>query len=330
MKILQLALGIIFASVSGIALAQSTVVDVDSSQLDRPSVSDFNTKGCGYSRPLRVAGMIGNPPFGWVERHDEHAAKDLESFGLGRSILDKLQKKLGISYISTGFLSYDRAIRALKRGEIDLLLAAYYRPQDLGKGTEILTPGYFRNIFTAYFKKGKEIPFTSLTDLEGWRGVIRREENIYPLIHQKLPKGISLTQVSTAKKAFEMLMNDEADYLISSPYAAEAELRRYKLNDDIIPATQAIFDSNLFFVFSKNSNCKELKQKFSEALQSDDFSKAEVDELIRALIDKWGERFREEKGLIEEEEEGEDKEIKKEESDQSPQEEISPSTSSKN
>ena len=298
MKLFNIFLGGAVAIISAFALAQSVVEEPDS---DGTFVPSLKTQGCGYSRPLIVAGMIGNPPFGWVERPDERATKDLESYGLGRLVLDKLQEKLGISYISTGFLSYNKAISALKRGDIDLLLAAYYRPQDLGVGTTILTPGYFKNVFTVYFKKGSEIPVTSLTDLEGWNGVIRREENIYPLIHQKLPKGIKLTQISTAKKAFEMLMNDKADYLIGSPYAIEAELRRYKLNDEIIPASIALDGSNLFFVFTTNSDCWKLKEKFSEALQSDDFSEPKIEEMARQLIDEWGEKFRDAPGLIEEE-----------------------------
>ena len=182
-------------------------------------------------------------------------------------------------------------------------MAAYYRPQDLGTGTTILTPGYFKNVFTVYFKKGKEIPVTSMTDLTGWKGVIRREENIYPLIYQKLPAGVELTQITGAKKAFEMLMKEEADYLITSPYATEAELRRYKLHEEIVPASQILLDSNLFFVFTTNSECWKLKEKFAEALQGEDFSAPKVSEMAYQLIDIWGEKFRDAKGLLEAEEE---------------------------
>ncbi|MGN0919887.1 MAG: substrate-binding periplasmic protein [Alphaproteobacteria bacterium] len=298
MNLFKTFLSAFILTVSGVVLAQS-VVEVQEPEKS-PHIGQIDSQGCGYTRPLIVAGMIGNPPFGWVERHDERSSKDLESYGLGRLVLDKLRDKLGISYKSTGFLSYNRAIAALKRGDIDLLLAAYYRPQDLGTGTTILTPGYFRNVFTVYFKKGKEIPITSLTDLDGWKGIVRREENIYPLMHQKLPRGVDLTQVSSAKRAFEMLMNGEADYLIGSPYAVEAELRRYKLNEDIVSSFQVLLDSNLFFVFTTNSDCWKLKEKFAAALQEEDFSAPKIEEMAHQLIDEWGEKFRDEPGLIEE------------------------------
>lgn len=298
MKLLKFFLSTTLIVFSALALAK--VVDIDPTiSIDVP---DMKAEGCGYSRALRVAGMIGNPPFGWVERHDERDTKDLESYGLGRVVLDKLKEKLGFSYVSTGFLSYNEAISALKRGEIDLLLASYYRPQDLGIGTSILTPAYFKNVFTVYFKRGKEVPVTSLTDLGGWKGIIRREENIYPLIYQELPRDVNLTQISTAKRAFEMLMNGDADYLITSPYATEAELRRYKLNDDIVPASQVLLDSNLFFVFTTNSDCQKLKEKFSSALREEDFSAPQMEEMVHILINEWGEKFRDETGLNKEEE----------------------------
>ena len=285
----------------GIILSGTIFAAVIDSEEEKRQVSNIQEQGCGYTRPLRVAGMVGNPPFGWVERHDERPTKDLESYGLGRVILDKLAEKLRITYVSTGFLSYSQAIRALKRGDIDLFLGTYYRPQDLGAGTSIVYPGYFKNVFLVYFKKGKEIPVSSLTDLEGMKGIVRREEQVYPLIYQRLPLGINLTQVSTAKRAFEMLMNGEADYLIGSPYAEEAELRRYKLHEDIVLSSQVILSSNLFFVFTTNSNCRKLKEKFSKALQSEEFSASEMDVMVRSLINDWGERFREIPGLLEEE-----------------------------
>ena len=126
MKLSKTFLFALILSISTVVSAGS-VVDVPDSP-DKPvNTGSIDSQGCGYTRPLIVAGMIGNPPFGWVERHDERTTKDLESYGLGRLVLDKLRDKLGSSYVSTGFFSYNKAISALKIGDIDLLLAAYYR-----------------------------------------------------------------------------------------------------------------------------------------------------------------------------------------------------------
>ena len=114
MKLLKVFLCAFAIAFSVWAVAE-TYVDPDNPD-EKPT--ELQLQGCGYSRPIRVAGMIGNPPFGWVIRHDERGSGDLESFGLGRLILDKIAQKFNLSYVSTGYLSYDKAIRALKNGGI--------------------------------------------------------------------------------------------------------------------------------------------------------------------------------------------------------------------
>ena len=256
---------------------------------------------CGYSRPLRVAGMVSNPPFGWVEQRDELLTKVLESFGLGRLVLDKISSKLNIKYESTGFSSYSEAIKALKKGEIDLLLTAYYRPQDLGIGTSILTPGYFKNPLTVYFKKGKEVSVNSLDDLKGIKGIVRTDEHIYPLFQHRLPKDVNIVQIPTSKKAFEMLMGEEVDYLIGSPYSIDTELRHYNLENDIISVPGILLDGNLFFVFSTSSDCWRLKEKFTEALKEEDFSEENMKIMLQQSINDYEEKIRNGVQLIEEE-----------------------------
>lgn len=260
-------------------------------------------RGCGYSQPIVVAGMIGNPPFGWVEYDSNRERKPYESYGVGRDILEKITHKLGMSYISTGFHSFDEAILALKRGEIDLLLSTYYQPKRLGLGVDVIVPSYFQNVFTPYFKKGKEFPVSSLADLQGFKGVIRREEHLYSLIQSQLPQDMDIIQVSGAKKAFEMLLNGEADYLLGSPYSEEAELRRYKLNTEIVTNNVVLKNAGIAFALSTNSSCyRDLKKILEETLKEDEFSQEKISSIVLQKIDAWGERFRHEEGLIKKQE----------------------------
>lgn len=280
------------------SIASAEIVEVVPDCCDPPLPKIIQ---CGYSRPLRVAGMVSTPPFGWVKRHDELLTKDLESFGLGRLVLDKISSKLKISYKSTGFSSYSEAIKALKKGEIDLLLTAYYRPQDLGAGTTIVYPGYFKNVFTVYFKKGKEISVNSLDDLKGIKGIVRTAEHIYPLFQHRLPEDANIVQISTTKKALEMLMNEEVDYLIGSSYSVDMELRHYNLENDIISAPKILLDGNLFFVFSMSSDCGRLGEKFSEILQAEDFSEENMKIMLQQSINDYKETIHNGAQLIEEE-----------------------------
>lgn len=253
-------------------------------------------KTCGRGRALRVAGMIGNAPFGWVEA-DRINRQNMQSFGLGRVVLEKIKDDLDIRFVSTGYTSYEEAILALRKGEIDLLLAVYHRTA-LGKEVEIVTPAYFKNYFTVYFKKGNELPIESYQDLVGLKGIVRKEEMIYPMIYQRLPRGVQLTEVLSAAKAFEMLMNEEVDYILGSPYALEGELRRYKMQDDIVSDGAVLGTATLFFAISKNSPCYSLKEDISTALKEHNFSQKTLRDDIQQLIDDWGKRFYADEALI--------------------------------
>ena len=251
---------------------------------------------CGYSRPMRVAGFIANPPFSWVERTDDDA---LVTYGYSFDVFRKIAEKLQLRYQSVGYTSYEDTLNALKRGEIDLVLSAYL-PHALGVGTTPVYPAYFTNLATVYFRADKAKQIQSLDELADLRGIIRREENMYQLFQnkQKLDH-LKLQQVSTAQKAFEMLLNDEADYLLGSPYSIEAELRRFKLKKHIVYSKIAALDggANLFFVLSSNSSCLPLKKLLSSELQNYVNSKTAKSEVL-AAIESWAEEFRDEEGLL--------------------------------
>ena len=252
---------------------------------------------CGFNRAMRVASFVSNPPFGWVEAHDGVAGKEYVGHGFALDFFDKIAKKLNIRYIPTGFTSYQKAITALKRGELDLLIGVY-TPGNVGRGSRPVYPSFFKNMFTVYYPNNRAFPAYSFASLEGKRGIIRREENIYPLFSRYIQEGMSLTLVNTAKKAFQMLMDGEADYLIGSPYSIEAELRRYKLYNDIVPADWVALDANMFFVLTTNTDCFKLKEVLSREISASLADEKQIRSDLINVINEWGERFRENEPLM--------------------------------
>lgn len=263
-------------------------------ELQEQTTAVTNIRKLSCSR-MRVASMVGNAPFGWVER-DAQSKQNMQSFGLGRVVFDKIAKELGVPYTTTGYVTQEEAVQALAHGEIDLLLGVYYR--SYGAQIEIINPAYFTNVFTVYFKKGKEFPVESYNDLVGLKGVVRKEEMIYPMIKQKLPEDMELTEIVSASKAFTMLMNDEVDYILASPYGLEGELRRYKMQDDIVTTGDVLGAGTLFFAISKNSPCFSLRSEISQSIRQNGFSQQTLDADIHKLIDDWGDRFRSDEVLI--------------------------------
>lgn len=290
--------------ITSVALAQGEVVDVVQKQEDKTKIQKPKEE-CGYQRPLRVAsGIIGNPPFAWEEYADVMHTK-FKSFGLGLNVIEDLSQKLGFQYESTGFPTYEDAVQALKMGDIDILFTTYYR--NLGMGTKTIYPGYFVNVFQAYVKKDSDAHkslsgIKTYKDLIGWKGIVREEEQIYPLFEQRM-RELKLKKVLSAPTVFKMLINEEADYLIGSPYAIEAELRRQKLQDDIVPVGGVLDKATLLFTFSTNSNCAKMAKDFEKTLKENPMSDDKIQDIVFDIIDNWGNRFREEKGVLEKEQE---------------------------
>lgn len=250
---------------------------------------------CGYQRPIRVAGFVTNPPFGWVDQIGQSIPGQKSEYinnGLGIHIFRKLAGELRLKVVDMPFLSYQDAVVALAQGKIDVLLGVYYDRQFLVRGTYLVTPSYFKNGIIALFMKGKERSVETYADLRGLKGVVRLEEGLYSLVHQNIPEDIQITTVSGARQAFSMLLTGEADFMLTSPYAAEAEARRFKMDLDLASSEYLLFEPDLFFAFSTSTDCLMLARLFQQKIQEKDLGRETLDEEVRNYINEWGQRFK--------------------------------------
>ncbi|MBR5130879.1 MAG: transporter substrate-binding domain-containing protein [Alphaproteobacteria bacterium] len=255
---------------------------------------------CGYQIPINVASFVTNPPFGWVDIipgngmvRDKYFS-DGFAFALFKNITDRLELKIK----NVGFTSYHKALQALKAGEIDVLLGSYYDKRTLGVGTSVLFPGYIKNPIIVVFLAGKERTVNSLDDLKGLKGGVRQEEMLYSLFYGNIPEGVQIDQINGSREAYSRLMLGTIDYLITSLYAAESEIRRFKITDKVVLIRVPLIEPELFFVFSKNSQCQLLKPTIEAELRKDKENGTYIGNLLFSYIDKWADRFRYEEPLI--------------------------------
>lgn len=259
--------------------------------------------GCGVDHPIRVAGFVTNAPFGWVNVLPPVGINKTPRYingGFSYDLFTQLVQDIGLKVENVGYTSYQEAMRDLRRGKIDVVAGGYFDNRVLGTGTNLMFPSYFSNPIIPLFIKGKEKQIRSFNDLRGLRGVVRQEENIYSLIFNQLPKDIQLQQVSGSKKAFTMLMTGEADYILTSLYAGEAEVRRYKLIDDIYFSPKALVSPEMFFVFSSHGDCPSIKKQLEPALKKMKENKKAYIKTFVSYIDEWGNRFKDSPGLMDE------------------------------
>lgn len=273
---------------------------VEGEEVKKVQIKEKQKIVCGYNAPIRVAGFVTNPPFGWVTQEPSRQDEDRLIYvnnGYAYDLFIKMAKNLNFNVQNVGYKSYQEALKDLQRGKIDVVTGVYFNKHNLGVGINLLYPSFMDNPIVPIFVKGKEKEIKSFNDFAGLKGVVRQEEMIYPIIYRQLPKSVQMKQVSGSKKAFQMLMKGEVDYMLSSLYSAEAEARRFKLIDKLHFSTYALVNPNLFFAFSSVTECQKLKGKFTEELRRLQSDKEGYRKNFIHYIDQWGIDFKDEPGL---------------------------------
>ena len=257
---------------------------------------------CGVTMPLRVAGFSIYPPFGWVE--DISPSYDIKkhyiSKGVFADIFQQVVAQTGIvrtRYSNIGYPSFQESYASLQKGAIDFFLGFYYDQTMFHPELRLVYPSLLQNPFVVVFVKGKERTVRSFNDLKGLTGIVRQEELVYPLIYKKVPASTKLVRVSGAQNAYLKLLSGEADFMITSQYANEAEMRRFKLIDKLFVPSVALFKAEMFIMANKNSPCYDsLKDKIGDILRA--YKKDNViEQKIIEGIDNWGILFKDEPGL---------------------------------
>ena len=195
---------------------------IESQRKQQVIIPTPSARTCGeMSGYLKVATFATNPPFGWTEGTDFY-----NSNGFGIDLMNKILQELNISHANIGFDSDEEAMHALNIGKIDMIVGVYYDPKIGGLGHRYLIPAFIPNVITVVFLKGKAKQVNDFKDLIGLKGTVRQDEQFYPYIRLSLPSELEITPSFDSREAFTKLLTGEADFMLSSPYAAEAEARR--------------------------------------------------------------------------------------------------------
>ena len=260
-----------------------------------------STQICGgKGRPIRIAGFTNYPPFGWVEQflYGNFGKETYPvNYGIGVEMFKKIADEKNLDYTDVAFPTYQDAKNALEEGKVDVLLATYYESNPYSV-MEVFYPAYISNPFVVISLKGKLPPVKDLKELAGKKGIIRWEENLLPLIQPTLPAGVQLETVSGARNAFKKLVNKEADYLLTSRYAAEAEMRRFKVTD-FMDISDVIRNPSFFLGFTTNNGCAAYhKEYFEKRLKELTADKDYIRSLLSKQIVYWEQKFRKEPSIM--------------------------------
>ena len=190
---------------------------------------------------------------------------------------------------------------ALSHGYVDILLGDYYNANSYSS-MKYFYPGYIANpLIIVTLKSDDEnapIPET-WEDLKGKKGIMRSEERIFDLLYSKIPSDVQVEKVEGAKRAFQLLLRKEADFLITSQIAYETEMRRFKVGDYFVYGKKPIMSPVIFMTYQGNNPCaNSLKGKFEEYLKEATADKSLVLSILSSQIIEWENKFIKQKSLM--------------------------------
>lgn len=282
---------------SSMAFAESRYIE---SQEEKKDISnkEIPLRTCGSEFDfIKIAAFSTNPPFSWVESFHDDRHISYEGNGFLIDFMKNALKELNIGVQVLGYPTDEQMLADFKIGKVDLIVGMYYDPKMRTAGNTFLMPSVIQNVISVIFMKGKEKKIEKFEDLIGLKGVVRQDERFYNYIRLGLPKELQIEETNDSREAFTKLLTGEADYLLSSPYAAEAEARRFKMNLDIAMIPVPLMGQELFVLYSGNSLCPQYRLEIIEKIKE---KRQDMNGLKRDLIsyiNNWGQRFKNDPSL---------------------------------
>lgn len=245
-------------------------------------------KICGTEdRPVITAGYANYPPFSWKVLVYKAETDRLNRYAYKGFVHDIVKDAFdGIETEDYFQEDYEKLKRDVKHGKADVFFTAYYEDEKKSN-VDYIFPAYFGNPFVVVSLQEKPLDVSSFDALSGLRGVVRNEEGIRQLIQPALPTDTKVDWVDGPREAFKRLLTGQADFMISSPYAAVAEARRFKVYDRLHISQTPLRSIKLFAAWSKMSQCRHLRPKFVENFNRLMKDPVEKQKRLNAAIEEW-------------------------------------------
>lgn len=240
---------------------------------------------------LRVVGFKEYPPFSWssedMKFYHEKKRHKYYYHGFVYNHLREALKNIKLINIENVVVdSFSETQKAMLHGKIDVLFQSYYVDES-SSGMDFVYPAYFGNPLIVVSRQTKPVVIEDASELKGMKGVIRNEEEIESLVRGLLPTDTKIDVVDGAETAFRKLLSGDADFMITSPYAADAESKRFKVKDKIVIGKRVLRHIKYFMAFSKLSPCRAFKERFTRALAESFKDKAAVEKQLLQSIQDW-------------------------------------------
>ncbi len=233
----------------------------------------------GAAEPMLVSGNPEAPPIVWD--------KGGKLVGIGPWLAETTLQPLGVPFVIRPAGTWAEVQARAKTGAIDLIVSAY-RNRERAAYLEFSEP-YLESPVVIVTKKGNTFACNCWTDLIGKKGVAHSGESFGDKFDGYIRAKLDVTY-TTYERAFEMLGEDTADYLIIDLYPAIIYSKLLQVEDRIRfmdkPATVQYFH----MAFARTSPYRDLLPEINRRIV--EMKKAgTIKKMVMAQYTDWKKTF---------------------------------------
>lgn len=213
-------------------------------------------------REVIFTGFLDYPPYGWTDTPNGVIRGKFHT--IYQNMINQFQQEnnLKISF-KTNKKDYNSLVPAVRSGEIDVLLGAYF-DTILYKGLDFVYPSILNNPITIFMLPERINEVKNLTDLQKLKGIRPQQEHYSEFVNEQLKTYKNLEIAPTSYEMFEKLFTGKVDYILISQYYGMIEASKLGLRNKISIARQTLWDMPLFIGVSKLSpNRRMIMQKLT-------------------------------------------------------------------
>lgn len=243
---------------------------------------------------INVGGLSKQEPFVWLEeRTTRFSGKEIYAEGFYPELIRKIFAELEINPEIVLYYYFDDLQTlnlAAKSGVIDYVIGLYYSEEDF-LNYDLLYPPIYTNPVTVFLRAEDVGMIKQWEDLETLEGVARSDEDLSELYNAQIRNNPKIIMVKNSYEAFDLLLNKQVDYFLTSIYSGQAEAFRMGITDRITFVKQPQWQVNLFVGMAKGSKtAPEFRDDVIRTIRKQRREEA-ADQVMVNSMKKWQQKY---------------------------------------
>lgn len=200
--------------------------------------------------------------------------------GAGPEIVSAIMQELGEKVEVKYHGLWDEVQAKAKTGEVDILVAAYKTAE---RETYMdYSIAYTIDPVSVFVKSGNTFAFEKWEDLIGKKGVVTKGDSYGQEFDDFLAANLDVIVADTPDEAFQLILNNQADYFIYVLYSGEnlIEKNNMQITVEILP--KYVSSENFHITISKKSDLANKMSEINEILQ-EMISQGKIDQIIQNI-----------------------------------------------